>query len=94
MLTHPSFNTFANRVAGLFPAAIFNDYGLLPVLIGFGGTAIFLDIRACCVSRRIIRAVVPLEARAPSAAQSWGEGGSVQLGVAGDSPSVRLSPPL
>lgn len=44
MLMHASFNTFANRVSGLFPAPIFNDYGLLPVLIGFGGTAIVLVV--------------------------------------------------
>jgi uncharacterized protein len=41
MLMHASFNTFANRVAApLFPAPIFEDYGLLPVLIGFVLTAI------------------------------------------------------
>ncbi|GAA4484203.1 type II CAAX endopeptidase family protein [Microbacterium panaciterrae] len=45
MLMHASFNTFANKVASpLFPAPIFNDYGLLPVLIGFTGTAIVLII--------------------------------------------------
>lgn len=43
ILMHASFNTFANRVAApLFPAPIFNEYGLLPVLIGFGLTAIVL----------------------------------------------------
>ncbi|MCE4025254.1 CPBP family intramembrane metalloprotease [Microbacterium sp. Au-Mic1] len=43
MLMHASFNTFANKVgAPLFPAPIFNDYGLLPVLIGFTGTALVL----------------------------------------------------
>lgn len=43
MLMHASFNTFANKVgAPLFPAPIFNDYGLLPVLIGFTGTAVVL----------------------------------------------------
>ena len=36
MLMHASFNTFANKVeAPLFPAPILNEYGLLPVLIGF-----------------------------------------------------------
>ena len=45
MLMHASFNTFANRVAApLFPAPIFEDYGLLPVLIGFVVTAIVLII--------------------------------------------------
>ena len=45
MLMHASFNTFANKVgAPLFPAPIFNEYGLLPVLIGFTGTAIVLII--------------------------------------------------
>lgn len=43
ILMHASFNTFANRVAApLFPAPIFTDYGLLPVLIGFGLTAVVL----------------------------------------------------
>jgi membrane protease YdiL (CAAX protease family) len=43
MLMHASFNTFANRiVAPLFPAPILNEYGLLPVLIGFGATAMVL----------------------------------------------------
>lgn len=43
MLMHASFNTFANKIAApLFPAPIFNDYGLLPVLLGFTGTAIVL----------------------------------------------------
>lgn len=43
ILMHASFNTFANRVAApLFPAPIFGEYGLLPVLIGFGLTAIVL----------------------------------------------------
>ncbi|KJL32289.1 CPBP family intramembrane glutamic endopeptidase [Microbacterium azadirachtae] len=43
MLMHASFNTFANKVgAPLFPAPIFNDYGLLPVLIGFTVTAVVL----------------------------------------------------
>jgi hypothetical protein len=45
MLMHASFNTFANKVgAPLFPAPIFDEYGLLPVLIGFTGTAIVLII--------------------------------------------------
>ena len=45
MLMHASFNTFANKVAApLFPAPLFDDYGLLPVLIGFAGTAIVLII--------------------------------------------------
>ena len=43
MLMHASFNTFANRiVAPLFPAAILSEYGLLPVLVGFGATALVL----------------------------------------------------
>lgn len=43
ILMHASFNTFANRVAApLFPAPVFTDYGLLPVLIGFGITALVL----------------------------------------------------
>ena len=38
-------NTFANKVeAPLFPAPILNEYGLLPVLIGFTVTAIVLII--------------------------------------------------
>jgi membrane protease YdiL (CAAX protease family) len=45
MLMHTSFNTFANKIdSPLFPAPIFNDYGLLPVLIGFCGTAIVLIV--------------------------------------------------
>ena len=45
MLMHASFNTFANKVeAPLFPAPILNEYGLLPVLIGFTVTAIVLII--------------------------------------------------
>lgn len=45
MLMHASFNTFANKMAApLFPAPIFTDYGLLPVLIGFTGTAIVLIV--------------------------------------------------
>ena len=43
MLMHASFNTFANRVvAPLFPAPILNEYGLLPVLIGFGAVALLV----------------------------------------------------
>jgi len=45
ILMHASFNTFANKVAApLFPAPIFDDYGLLPVLIGFAGAAIVLIV--------------------------------------------------
>lgn len=45
MLMHASFNTFANKVeAPLFPAPILNEYGLLPVLIGFTATALVLII--------------------------------------------------
>jgi uncharacterized protein len=43
MLMHATFNTFANRiVAPLFPAPILSEYGLLPVLVGFGATALVL----------------------------------------------------
>lgn len=43
ILMHASFNTFANAVAApLFPAPILDEYGLLPVLIGFTATAIVL----------------------------------------------------
>jgi len=43
MLMHASFNTFANRiVAPVFPAPILSEYGLLPVLVGFGATAVVL----------------------------------------------------
>ncbi len=45
MLMHASFNTFANKVeAPLFPAPILNEYGLLPVLIGFTATALVLIV--------------------------------------------------
>jgi uncharacterized protein len=45
MLMHASFNTFANRiVAPLFPAPILSEYALLPVLIGFGATALVLIV--------------------------------------------------
>lgn len=43
MLMHASFNTFANKiVAPLFPAPILNEYGLLPVLVGFGAMALLV----------------------------------------------------
>ncbi|HEY0575820.1 MAG TPA: type II CAAX endopeptidase family protein [Pseudonocardia sp.] len=43
MLMHASFNTFANRIVSpLFPAPILNEYGLLPVLVGFGAVALLL----------------------------------------------------
>jgi membrane protease YdiL (CAAX protease family) len=43
MLMHASFNTFANKmVAPMFPAPIFNEFGLLPELIGFTATALVL----------------------------------------------------
>lgn len=43
ILMHASFNTFANHVAApLFPAPILDEYGLLPVLIGFTVTALVL----------------------------------------------------
>jgi membrane protease YdiL (CAAX protease family) len=45
MLMHASFNTFANRiVAPLFPAPILSEYGLLPVLVGFGAAALVLIV--------------------------------------------------
>lgn len=45
MLMHASFNTFANKIAApLFPAPIFNEYGLLPVMIGFTVTALVLIV--------------------------------------------------
>jgi uncharacterized protein len=45
MLMHASFNTFANKiVAPLFPAPILNEYGLLPVMIGFTVTALVLIV--------------------------------------------------
>lgn len=45
MLMHASFNTFANKgIGALFPAPILNDYGLLPVLVGFTVTALVLII--------------------------------------------------
>jgi membrane protease YdiL (CAAX protease family) len=41
MLMHASFNTFANKIlTPLFPAPILADYGLLPMLIGFGAAAL------------------------------------------------------
>jgi membrane protease YdiL (CAAX protease family) len=43
MLMHASFNTFANKVvAPLFPAPLLNDYGLLPVLVGFTAVAVIV----------------------------------------------------
>lgn len=43
MLMHASFNTFANKVAArLFPATILTEYGMLPLVIGFGVTALVL----------------------------------------------------
>ena len=45
MLMHASFNTFANKIeAPLFPAPILQEYGLLPVLIGFTATALVLIV--------------------------------------------------
>ena len=45
MLMHASFNTFANKIAApLFPAPILEEYGLLPVLIGFTVTALVLIV--------------------------------------------------
>lgn len=45
MLMHASFNTFANKMAApLFPAPIFDDFGLLPVLIGFTAAALVLIV--------------------------------------------------
>lgn len=45
MLMHATFNTFANKVvAPLFPAPILNEYGLLPVTIGFTLTALVLIV--------------------------------------------------
>lgn len=45
MLMHASFNTFANKVeAPMFPAPILNEFGLLPVLIGFTATALVLIV--------------------------------------------------
>lgn len=45
ILTHASFNTFANKIAApMFPAPVLNEYGLLPVMIGFGVTAIVIAI--------------------------------------------------
>jgi hypothetical protein len=43
MLMHASFNAFANRIlTPLFPAPILSEYGLLPLLVGFGATAVVL----------------------------------------------------
>jgi len=45
MLMHASFNTFANKVvAPLFPAPLLNDYGLLPVLVGFVALAVIVVV--------------------------------------------------
>lgn len=45
MLMHATFNTFANKVlVPLFPAPILEEYGLLPMLIAFCGTAIVLAL--------------------------------------------------
>ena len=43
MLMHASFNTFANKiVAPLFPAPLLDEYGLLPVLVGFGAVVLLV----------------------------------------------------
>jgi uncharacterized protein len=43
MLMHASFNTFANTIlTPLFPAPILREYGLLPMLVGFGATALVI----------------------------------------------------
>jgi uncharacterized protein len=43
MLMHASFNAFPNGVLEpLFPAPILSEYGLLPILIGFGVVAVVL----------------------------------------------------
>ncbi len=45
MLMHATFNTFANYVdLPLFPAPMFNQFGLLPLVIGFGVTAVVLIV--------------------------------------------------
>jgi len=45
MLMHASFNTFANKVvAPLFPAPLLDDYGLLPVLVGFGAVSVVVVV--------------------------------------------------
>jgi membrane protease YdiL (CAAX protease family) len=45
MLMHASFNTFANRIVSpLFSAPILNEYGLLPVLVGFSAVALLLVV--------------------------------------------------
>ena len=45
MLMHASFNAFANKIEEpLFPAPILSEYGLLPVLIGFGAVALVLIV--------------------------------------------------
>jgi len=43
MLMHASFNTFANKVVvPLFPAPLLDEYGLLPVLVGFVAVAVIV----------------------------------------------------
>jgi CAAX protease family protein len=43
ILLHASFNvTAAGIVAPLFPAPIVLDYGLLPILVGFGAAALLV----------------------------------------------------
>lgn len=45
MLMHATFNTFANYFdLPLFPAPTFNQFGLLPLVIGFGVTAMVLIV--------------------------------------------------
>ena len=45
MLMHASFNTFANKIlAPLFPAPLLNDYGQLPMLVGFGLIALIIVV--------------------------------------------------
>lgn len=45
MLMHATFNTFANKIlVPLFPAPIVEEYGQLPLLIAFCGTAIVLIV--------------------------------------------------
>jgi len=45
MLMHASFNTFANKIAApMFPTPLLDEYGLLPVLIGFVATAVVLAV--------------------------------------------------
>jgi hypothetical protein len=45
MLMHASFNTAANHLSGpLFPAPIFGELSLLPLVIGFTATALVLIV--------------------------------------------------